>query len=280
MVHAHLLGTAQDGGVPHAGCECLHCRTAWNDPSKRRLPASIGLQDTGTEVWFLVDATPALPEQMHRMSMHAPAAQLQGILLTHLHMGHYGGLLHLGREAMNARSLPLYATRSSIAFLMRNEPWKSLLTNGNLVPRELTPDREMILTPSLRATPIAVPHRAEFSDTMAFILQGPASRLLYLPDIDRWDTWDRNLRAIVDDVDVALLDATFFSPDELPGRAIAEIPHPLVADTIARLNGTACDVRLIHLNHSNPLNHDGPERDLVARAGFHVGEEGDTWTLG
>jgi len=80
-------------------------------------------------------------------------------------------------------------------------------------------------------------------------------------------------------MDVALLDGTFHSGAELPGRNLDEIPHPLATDTTARLAGVDCDVRLIHLNHTNPLHHPGPERDRLAAQGIGVGALGDRWKL-
>lgn len=277
MPSIHLLGTAQDAGLPHAGCSCAECRRAWNNPSHRRLPVALGLQQEDS--WFLIDATPSLPEQLYRMWLRAPGAKLAGVVLTHLHMGHYGGLLQFGRESMSTRGLPLYATPRALAFLQENEPWRALFVNGNLTAHPIEADQPVELSPSLAITPVAVPHRAEYSDTMAFIITIHAHRLLYLPDIDRWDRWDRDIRDVVETVDVALLDATFFSSDELPGRDLAEIPHPFVVDTIELLRGTTRDVRLIHLNHSNPLNHDGPERTLVKNAGLRVASEGDSWLV-
>jgi pyrroloquinoline quinone biosynthesis protein B len=81
-------------------------------------------------------------------------------------------------------------------------------------------------------------------------------------------------------MDVALLDATFFSADELPSRDLSEIPHPLAIDTAEQLTGVDSDVRLIHLNHTNPLLAPGPERDWLAARGIGVGAFGERWRLG
>jgi len=279
MAQAHLLGTAQDAGLPQAGCACVNCTAAWADPACRRLPSSLGLVDDQTGDFYIIDATPAITEQLHQLTRVSPSGRLAGILLTHLHIGHYIGLAQLGRESMAVRSLPLFATTGVIDFLSRNEPWGTLVRDGNVITHELRPNVALELRPSLAVTPIPVPHRAEFSDTMAFVVQGAHRTLLYVPDIDRWESWDRNVREAVDAVDIALLDATFFGPDELPSRPLSEIPHPFAADTIARLAGTRRDVRLIHLNHSNPLHRPGPEREQVVGAGLRVGQDGDSWLL-
>jgi hypothetical protein len=55
----------------------------------------------------------------------------------------------------------------------------------------------------------------------------------------------------VDQVDLAFLDGTFASASELPGRSLAEIPHPLIPATRELLRGARGRVWFIHLNHTN-----------------------------
>src|SRR5213079_3261367 len=139
------------------------------------------------------------------------------------------------------------------AFLRANAPWSQLVTLGQIELREVEPGRELTLTPSLRVTPLRVPHRDESSDTVAYVVRGPRRSLLYLPDIDKWETWDRRVEDEVGAVDVALLDGTFLSASELPGRSLSEVPHPTVGETEARLAALSRRVIFIHLNHTNPL---------------------------
>jgi pyrroloquinoline quinone biosynthesis protein B len=128
----------------------------------------------------------------------------------------------------------------------------------------------------LRVTSFPVPHRAEVTDTVAFVIEGPRRKALFVPDTDAWDAWDRDIRGVVEGVDLAFLDATFWSENELPGRTVKEVPHPLVTDTMARLRGLEDRVRLIHLNHSNPLWEDP---GLAEREGFRVAREGESFDL-
>jgi pyrroloquinoline quinone biosynthesis protein B len=278
-LEAILLGVAQDAGVPQAGCYCIHCRQARRTPVRRQFAACLGLVDRATRRSWLIDATPDFKEQLHLLHQFAPNCTLAGILLTHLHMGHYTGLVYLGPEAMNAQEISLYVTELAATFLHENAPWSHLVAGGHLRPRKLTPNAELALTPTLQLLPLPVPHRSEFSDAVAFVIHGPARRLFYCPDIDTWDTWPHNLRNFVASVDVALLDATFYSPDELPGRDLSKIPHPLATDTAARLAGVECEVRLFHLNHSNPLLSNGPELAWLHERGLDVGQQGQHWAL-
>ncbi len=80
-------------------------------------------------------------------------------------------------------------------------------------------------------TPLAVPHRDELSDTLSFVVAAPRRRLFYCPDIDGWDAWDRDVRRLVADVDVALLDGTFFSAGELIQIEAADGESVIVAIT-------------------------------------------------
>lgn len=276
---AILLGSAQDAGLPQAGCACPHCAAARQNPALCRQVACLGLVDPAAGAAWLLDATPDFRTQLARLADSAPDSPLAGIFLSHAHIGHYLGLAQLGREAMNTRALPVWATPAMADFLSRNGPWSQLLRLGNIALRPLESGRPVRLSPDLSVTPLAVPHRAEFSDTLAFRVQGPDRALFYCPDIDRWSEW-RDLAAFLTDVDVALLDGTFFGPDELAGRAQADVPHPLVPDTVARLANCPCQVHFIHLNHSNPLLHAGPERAWLLAQGHAVGEDGMVWALG
>jgi pyrroloquinoline quinone biosynthesis protein B len=240
----------------------------------------LGLVDHASHQSWLIDATPDFREQLHTLHNLAPDCPLAGIVLTHAHMGHYMGLVHLGREAMDTRDLPVYATPRLASFLLDNAPWSQLVTLRNIELRLLASGTDIQLGANLHLTPFLVPHRDELSDTLALVVRGPARRLFYCPDIDAWDKWEHNLRDFVTGIDIVLLDATFFSADEHPGRDLSEIPHPLVTDTAERLAGVDGDVRLIHLNHTNPLLVSGPERDGLAAQGIGVGAFGERWVLG
>ncbi|HEU5101002.1 MAG TPA: MBL fold metallo-hydrolase [Roseiflexaceae bacterium] len=235
---ALLLGTAQDAGVPHIGCDCRTCALARRDPRQRQLPASLALMDHHAGASWVIDATPAFPEQLDMLHEHAPRCRLAGVLLTHAHIGHYTGLMYLGREALNASAVPVYASAVLCAYLTANGPWSQLVALGNINLRPFTAAVPVRLSEHLRVTPMQVPHRAEFSDTMAYLVRGSTRSLFYCPDIDRWEQWSESLPHFLETVDVALLDGTFFSAAELPGRDLTEIPHPPVRETAELLAGT------------------------------------------
>jgi pyrroloquinoline quinone biosynthesis protein B len=261
-VRAVVLGIAQDGGVPHIGCRQETCERARRDPRRRERVAALGLVDERSGQRFLVDATPDVASQIESLNrgrtVSDPRRPIEGILLTHAHVGHYAGLMFLGREALGAKGVPVYATPRMARFLRDNGPWSQLVSLGNIELRDMEVGRELALTPDLRVTPLAVPHRDELSDTVGFRIRGRDKALLYIPDIDKWERWERDVRTEVAAVDVAVLDGTFMEAAEIPGRTQVDIPHPLVPDTVARLGGVAARVLFTHLNHTNPLLRSSP----------------------
>lgn len=287
-----VLGTAQDGGYPQIACQKELCRAARADPGLRRMVASVLLVDPASGRRWLFDATPDLPQQVELARGHGGPgmdeagrpALFDGIFLTHGHMGHYTGLMHLGREAYGTAETPVFATEKMGRYLQENGPWSLLFEAGHLTYVRLEPDQVVDLGGGLRVTAISVPHRPEFSDTVAFLIEGPRRSVLFLPDIDKWEVWDRSIEELLEQVDVALLDATFFDGDELPGRDMAEIPHPFVVESLERFSPLPAEVRgrvrFIHLNHSNPLVDEGSEATArVLAAGMAVAREGEMFGL-
>ncbi len=285
--YALVLGSAQDAGLPQIGCRLACCESARRDPSLRRCASSLLIADPRSGRRWLIDATPDLREQVELAEGHPPgrAAEgprpplFEGVFLTHAHMGHIAGLLQLGREAYDVRGLPVWASPGLCEVLAGNAPWSLLVRSGGVELRALEPGGTVELAPGLSVSALAVPHRAEFSDTLAFVVRGPRRALLYVPDIDAWERWDVPLEQALAGVDVALLDGTFFADGEVPGRSLLGIPHPRIADTLARLAalpaGERRKVLFTHLNHTNPAARaEGAEAAAVRAAGMDVAREG------
>jgi pyrroloquinoline quinone biosynthesis protein B len=128
----------------------------------------------------MIDATPDFPAQLHALTGgRAP----DGIFLTHAHIGHYTGLIYMGKEAMATKSVPVYATARMVAFLRANAPWSALATDGRIELRTVTPDQAVELPGGLHITPMLVPHRDEFSDTVGYLIAGPRAKALFIPDM-------------------------------------------------------------------------------------------------
>ncbi|HYE41876.1 MAG TPA: MBL fold metallo-hydrolase [Caulobacteraceae bacterium] len=276
-----VLGTAQDGGAPQIGHDA---DPAWADPSLRRTATSLGVVDRASGKRWLFDATPDLREQLHRFDQVAPAPDpnhgLDGVFLTHAHMGHYTGLMFFGHESMGAKALPVWAMPRMADYLTTNGPWSQLVRYGNIALKPLA-DRRPVDLGAIAVTPLLVPHRQEFSEVVGFRIQGPNRSALFIPDIDSWEQWDAagvRIEEEIAKVDVAWLDATFYAQGELPGRDMSKVPHPLVTHSMTRFAALPAaersKVRFIHLNHTNPARFpDSEARRAVEAAGFRVAEE-------
>lgn len=286
-----VLGIAQDGGLPHAACNCERCERARQKPGYRRHVASLALVLPNTEQVYLFDATPDLREQLALLAHFGPDAERQvdrdpvaGVFLTHAHIGHYLGLAFFGYEAIHTQGLPVIATPQMAKFLRSNGPWSQLVTMQNIVLEELTPGEHRQVGEQIVVQAVRAPHRDEYADTLGFLIRGQQKTVFYLPDTDSWTAWPTPVTDLLGQVDVALLDGTFFAADELPGRRVEEIGHPLIRDSMNLLQDLvdhhSLEVYFTHLNHSNSaLDADGETRQLIEKRGFHVLEQGQEISL-
>ncbi|MEY4134982.1 MAG: hypothetical protein RL386_1332 [Bacteroidota bacterium] len=255
-----VLGTVQDAGSPHIGCTKGCCKALFKKPDPGRKVVSLGLIDEKHGKAFLIEATPDITAQVEALKARAlfPGEGVpDGILLTHAHIGHYSGLMYLGREALGARQVPVFAMPRMRTYLENNGPWSQLAGLGNIALQNLKDGEELILTPDLKVTPFLVPHRDEFSETVGFRIAGKFRTAIFLPDIDKWEKWGSDITALLSSVDYAFLDATFFDAAEIGYRDIREIPHPFVVESMALFKGLPpqekAKIRFIHFNHTNPL---------------------------
>lgn len=284
-----VLGTSQDAGTPQIG----HPEDpAWRNPGLRAWAASLALVDHRDGHRYLFDATPDLREQLEWLDTHdpkrTPGLGLDGIFLTHAHIGHYAGLMFLGRESAATQSVPVYAMPRMAEFLKSNGPWSQLVSLNNIALKPLAERMPEEFAPGLTAMPIRVPHRDEYSETVGFVIAGPDGKALYLPDIDNWEDWERDIGLRLEDmirqVGAAYIDATFYDDGELPPGVAAKVPHPRIVQTMARLAALPPElrsrVRFIHLNHTNPARFaDSPARKAILAQGFGIAALGERFCL-
>ena len=286
QVTAILLGTMQDGGLPHIGCRCPHCTAAFQNPQEAEYAACLALVDKRGEqpaVWIF-DATPDIKWQLDMLAGELGAhprrtgriRQPDGIFLTHAHMGHIGGLPQLGPEAMAVEQMPIYATTELVSLLKATPLWQPALSRLDLKP--LPGGHSVSLASDLTIASLIVPHRDEWGvGTVAYQICGPHRSLLYLPDIDAWEQWP-GAEAALSTVDVSLVDASFYSVAELGGRD--PVAHPLVPDTLRRFAHLPGQLVLTHFNHTNPiLDNNSHERKSVLETGAVIASRGMTFQL-
>ena len=187
--------------------------------------------------------------------------------------------MQLGHEVMGASGVPVYAMPQMTTFLQTNGPWSQLVHYGNISLQPLDADQAINLTPEISVTPFIVPHRDEYSETVGYNIQSSDSSLLYIPDINKWEVWNRSIENEIRKVHFALLDGTFYDANELPGRNMTEIPHPFIQESLDRFSSLPLSekkkIMFIHFNHTNPLILDSPEREYVEKLGYRVAKEGD-----
>lgn len=276
-----VLGVAQDGGYPHIGCRKKCCVMAWQTDSLKKNVVSLALVDPLQKKWWLFEATPDITSQLHLFASltksrfdYLPA----GIFITHAHIGHYTGLMQLGREALGAKEVPVYTLPKLKTFLETNGPWEQLVKLKNIKTAAISPDSLVTLSPQVSVKAFTVPHRDEYSETAGFVMVTSARKYLFIPDIDKWEKWGRNIVDEVKQVDVALLDATFYSQTELPDRNMKEVLHPFVVETAALFRQAPAVIKqrvtFIHFNHTNPLLWDKQVRQDVQRNGFSIATQG------
>ena len=276
-----VLGIAQDGGVPQAG---IKEHKGWEDSAFRRHVVCLAIVDSETSTRWMIECTPDFREQLHVLDEVTPADRipgLDGIFLTHAHVGHYTGLIFLGHECMGAQGVPVYAMPQMQAYLNANGPWNQLVGNNNVTLKPLKDAVPVRLSSSLKIEPFLVPHRQQCSETVGYRMHGPNRSVLFIPDIDSWEDWDEQgtrIERVISEIDVAYLDGTFYTDGELPDRNTTTFPHPPITHSMERLRLLPADdrkkVRFIHLNHTNPaLISQSEARRTIEKNGFRVAEE-------
>lgn len=280
-----VLGIAQDGGYPHIGCQKKCCANYYNGKNDRKSVVSLGLIDTKEKQKWLFEATPDMHTQLADLENNhlKTSTIIDGVFLTHAHIGHYTGLMYFGREALGKKDIPVYAMPKMKAFLENNGPWNQLVTLQNIELKSLQNDSIIKLNNTIKVTPFLVPHRDEFSETVGYKIEGKNKSALFIPDIDKWYKWKKDIIAELKQVDYAFLDAAFLNQNEVK-RAMTEVPHPFVVETVELFKNESMETKnkviFIHFNHTNPtLQSNSKERKKLNKLGFRFAEEGQNFEL-
>ena len=273
-----VLGVAQDAGYPQMNCKKECCKAAWENSKLQKMTSCLAIIDPTTNQQWIIDATPNIKEQLQLLKSKSGTEKIDGVLLTHAHMGHYSGLIHFGREVMGTNNIPVFAMPKMTTFLKENGPWSQLVEIENISLRKLKSDSTFSLNERIKVTPFLVPHRDEFSETVGYKITINEKILLFIPDIDKWEKWETNIVPLIQKVDYAFLDATFYKNGELK-RDMSEIPHPFVEESMELFSNLSetdkQKVHFIHFNHTNPLLIKGSTaQKKVTEKGFKFAEEG------
>jgi len=242
------------------------------------------LVDPKSNQFWIFDATPDFKFQLQKVKEMLPESKLSGIFLTHAHIGHYTGLMHLGREVMGANQVPVFAMPRMKSFLENNGPWSQLVNLNNIEIHTLNADSTIILNDKFQITPLQVPHRDEFSETVGFSISLDQKKALFIPDIDKWHLWDRSITEQIQSHDIAFLDGSFYQNGEISGRDMSNIPHPFITESMETFKALEVSEKLkinfIHFNHTNPvLQKESDAFQTVIKNGFQIAEEGQIFSF-
>ena len=273
--YIYILGNVQDAGLPHIGCQHKFCKEKFSE-FEEYFTTSVAVVDPVEKKYILFEASPDIPYQLNYLEKEIFNEFLlpESIFITHAHIGHYTGLMYFGREALGAKNLIIKVLPKMSNFLKTNGPWSQLVDINNIKIQNLSFGSKTNELRNITVTPIQVPHRDEYSETAGFIIEGRNKKALFIPDIDKWEKWDKNLKQLVYEFDYLLLDATFYDSKEI-NRDISEIPHPLVTETINLLDDLSPEhknkVYFIHMNHTNlMLDPSSDLTKLVVNKGFNI----------
>ena len=273
--YIQVLGIVQDAGYPHIGCEKDCCKAV--SPGDYFV-SCLGLVDKTNNKRYLFDATPDIHNQLNLLEKFPDANLVDGIFLTHAHIGHYTGLMYLGREGLGGKNIMVYALKRMSRFLTKNGPWDQLVKLNNISIQTISNKEFVKLSENIFVIPIRVPHRDEYSETVGYKIIGKSKKILFIPDIDKWDEWKKSIIEEVKLVDYAFIDGTFYNGTEL-NRDMREIPHPSIEETLQLFSNQPVAERnkiyFIHINHTNPiLTNKNGIRDLVEGLGFNIAQRG------
>ena len=277
--YIYILGNTQDAGLPHIGCQHPFCEDSFN-VYEEHYTTSIAVVNSDLKKYILFEATPDITFQLNNLKKNIFDEFLlpESIYITHAHIGHYTGLMYFGREALGAKDLMVRVLPRMSYFLQNNGPWSQLVDINNIKIKEINFGSSTKELANIDVTPVQVPHRDEYSETAGYIIKGKNKKALFIPDIDKWEKWDRDLSQIAKEFDFLLIDATFYDSKEI-NRDISEIPHPLVMETIDLLSGLSKENRnkvyFIHMNHTNMmLDPNSDLSKLVTSKGFNIARLG------
>ncbi len=281
-VHLVVLGIAQDAGYPQINCQKSCCQNLWTDKSKRKMVSSIALRDPQNMKAWLFDATPDFKDQLQLLK--EGGYTLEGIFLTHAHIGHYTGLMQLGREALGAENIPVYVLPRMKEYLETNGPWSQLVSLNNIELRLINESIPVSLSAGISVETERVPHRDEFSETAAYTIRTNTGSALFIPDIDKWNKWEKDINTKIQNVDLAFIDGTFYQNGEIWGRDMSLIPHPFITESMIQFSTLSTEnknkIHFIHLNHTNPLlNASSEERKEFDKTEYKLAQEKEIYKI-
>lgn len=284
-----VLGSAAGGGVPQWNCGCAQCSAARSGSAPRRSQSSLAISADG-ERWWLINVSPDVAAQIEDFGPLQPrglrGSPIAGMLLTDANVDHIGGLAvlrqtHPAGFALYSSDVVRGIATVQAAFLPFAQPphhWHSVAE-----PFELADG-------ALRVTPLPVPgltpgyagRETIRGAVVAYRVEEPASgaSVLFAPV---FAAIDEPLADAIAAADVAFLDGSFWSDDELraegldnkAAHALGHLPVGGDEGSLARIAGLRNRRMYTHVNNSNPLlDPASPASQVLRNAGAELAFDG------
>jgi pyrroloquinoline quinone biosynthesis protein B len=274
LIRLRILGSAAGGGLPQWNCSCPNCAAARAGKIPPQTQSSVALS-TGDGRWFLVNASPDLPQQIEAFPELQPErgaarnSPIAGVFLTNADLDHALGLL-LMRQGQTP--LAVYATDQTRRALAWMEDVLSHFCRINWQPmtREFHSLGKGIAFRAI-ASRAGVAFQFRDEDSGAVTLLAPAVNQI-----------NPALRNAINQSDFVLFDGTFWSNDELRAfrpnaRTAREMNHlPISEGSLDFLRQSTARRKIYtHINNTNPILMPGSkERRQVEEAGLEMACDG------
>ncbi|HKU69033.1 MAG TPA: MBL fold metallo-hydrolase [Candidatus Baltobacteraceae bacterium] len=269
-----VLGSAAGGGVPQWNCACANCTAARRGEQPRRTESCVAIGSAGR--WLLLNCSPDIASQIEAFAPLQPQSTrgtpIAGMLFTDANVDHVGGLAVLRQTGMHrfvlrSTSIVREIATAQPAFAPFASPphhWIDVAANafcepvdtGDLVGHAL----DVRPIPVSGSTPGYAGRLHIPGAVVAYEIRDRQSgrTLLFAPV---FAAIDDELRAAVERADLAFLDGSFYSDDELQraqlmDKTASHLGHQPVGGedgTLAQLREAAEKIVFTHLNNSNPM---------------------------
>ncbi|WP_226580182.1 pyrroloquinoline quinone biosynthesis protein PqqB [Acuticoccus sediminis] len=301
-MHALVVGAAAGGGLPQWNCAAPNSASFWRGEPIHppQTQSSLAVSADG-ERWLLINASPDLRSQILALPQLQPRvggsgldgaglrnSPIAAVLLTNGDLDHISGLLTL-RER---QPFTIYATESILDVLAANPVFDAL--GRDIVPRRpITLGDRFEALPGLTVSVYPVPGKVPLfmetgtvvtdlvgEQTVGVAVSDDRATLHYIPGCA---AVPEELRRRVDGADALLFDGTLFVDDEMiragvgakTGKRMGHMSVSGADGSIAAWKDVAVGRRVfVHLNNTNPLWRDGPERKEAEAAGWQIGHDG------
>lgn len=291
---AIVIGAAAGGGLPQWNCGCENCRLArlgLPDGIAPQTQSSLAVTSDGGS-WALLNASPDIRQQLiNTPALHPRALRdspIKTVLLTNGDIDHIAGLLTL-REKQSFRLVMTAAIRDILAA----NPIFTALDSAFVTQEIMALNEPFMLVPGIEARLFSVPGKVplfmegenpnttlEGEQTVGVELITVKHRVYYIPGcaVVRDD-----LKARINGADILYFDGTLFTDDEMiqsgtgikTGQRMGHIAMSGDKGSLKALADVAVQRKIyVHINNTNPVWRDGPERKLVEDSGFEIAFDG------